>query len=222
MFCGKCGTQNVEGTQFCAGCGAPLGGGSNNKKGGKKFNLPKINLDLKDRKTLIGLIAGAAALVLILAVLLFGGGAKGAVKKYMKACIKGNGKTIINMQPKKVINEIKDEGDMDKDDWKDYIEDYNEDLEDYFKALKKSHGGEPKITYEIVDQWSLDKKDEDFEDIQDMYDDAFDAKVSAVKAFEIDVTMKAGGEKEEKTITLYMVKIGLSWYPYVYSPDRFF
>lgn len=26
MFCGKCGTENTEGSNFCAGCGEPLGG----------------------------------------------------------------------------------------------------------------------------------------------------------------------------------------------------
>lgn len=27
MFCGKCGTENAEGSRFCAGCGEPLDGG---------------------------------------------------------------------------------------------------------------------------------------------------------------------------------------------------
>lgn len=224
MFCGNCGTQNVEGTQFCAGCGTPLGGsnGNGSKKGGKKFNLPKFNFDLKDRKTLIGLAAGALALILVLSLLLFGGGAKATAKKYMKACLKGNFKKVVNMQPRKVLNEIKDELDMDKDDWKDYIEDGQDDFDDYFDNLEDRYGGKPKITFEITDQWSLNKKDDAFEEIQDEYDDAYDAKVSAVKAFEIELTMKAGGEKVKRTVTVYMVKVGLSWYPYEGTPYYFF
>lgn len=221
MFCGNCGTQNVEGTQFCAGCGAPLGGDNGNNKGGKKFNMPKFNFDLKANKKLLAIGAGALALILVL-VMLLSGGAKGAAKRYMKACLKGNFKKVVNMQPRKVLNEIKDEMDMDKDDWKDYIEDGQDDFDDYFENLEDRYGGKPKITFEITDQWSVDKDDDLFEEVQDEYDDAYDAKVSAIKAFEIELTMKAGGEKVERTVTIYMVKVGLSWYPYVGTSYYFF
>ena len=213
MFCGNCGTENPEGTQFCAGCGMDLGGGKKGKKA-------KVNINLKDRKTLIGLGAGVLALILLLA-LLFGGGAKGVAKKYVKAVINADYAKIAKLYPKKVINEWKEDMDMDKDDWKDYLADASEELEDEYKDLEDDYGGKLKVTYEIKDSWKLNKKDDDFEDIQDYYDDEYDAKVSAVQVVEFEVCTYAGTSKIKNTVRIILVKVGLSWYVHHNSPIYF-
>lgn len=217
MFCGKCGTQNVDGTPFCAGCGAPLGGAAN---GGKKVNLPKVGkLNLKDRKTLISLGAGLLALVLIF-VLLFGGNSpKGVVKKYMKAIQKADAAAVVKLLPKKVVNEAKDEMDMSNKEWKEYLEEMSEDLADSYEAMEEYYDGKLKITYEIKDVEKLDK--DDLKDLKEEYKDELDIKVKDARIVEVKVTTKIGDEKMKSEQEILVIKVGGKWCLDPYSADIF-
>ena len=213
MFCGKCGTQNGEGAMFCAGCGADLSGenwGNQPTRGAVKKNR---NIGL------FAVIAGVVALVAVL-VLLFGGrSAKSTVKKYMNASIDADAAKIMKLIPKKVINEAKDEMDMDKDDWNDYIDDLSESIQDNYDWIEDYYGGKLKITYEIVDEEDVDK--DDLEDIQDDYKDEFDIKVKDAKEIEVEMTMKIGSEKQETTVTVALIKVGNTWYLDIMNMDLF-
>lgn len=214
MFCGNCGTQNAEGTQFCAGCGADLGGGKPQApKSGKKlpkFKVGKFNIDLNDRKSLIGVIAGAAALVLIL-FLLFGIRTPSSVaKKYMAAMEDANGKGIYKLLPKQYINYLKDEQDMDKDDLKDMYEEWSEEMEETYEDLKDEYDAKVKISYDIQDVVKI--KGDDLEDLQDMYEDYYDMKVTAAKRVEVDFTLKCGDEYRQDFIQwVTVIKVGGKW-----------
>ena len=206
MFCGKCGTQNAEGVPFCAGCGAPLGGGSKKEK---KFNLPKININLKDRKTLICLGAGAIVLVVLLFLLFGGRSAKGTAEDFMDAMIDADSEAMFDLVPGKVIDYLMEEEDMDKRDLQEMYEELDEELVEMYEEMEDYYGGKLKITYEIADEWEIDG--DDLEDIQEMYEE-FDVKVKAAKVIEIDMTMKVGSHKEKDTIELVVIKVGGSWY----------
>lgn len=151
-----------------------------------------------------------------------GNSAKTAIEQYLDACIKGDYMAISNMQPKEVIDAIKANNDMDDDDWDEQIEQNQEIIENYFEILEGNYGGKPKITYEIVDQRSLDDKDDAFEEIQYKYEYYYDIEISDVKAFDVELTMMAGGEMYKNTTTLHAVKINSSWYPCKFNSISFF
>ncbi len=212
MFCGNCGTENPEGTQFCAGCGADLAGEKPQEKSARKPGLPKLkvgkfHIDLNDRKVLI---AGAVVLVLIL-VLIFGGNSpKRVVKKYMAAMENANGKSIYKLLPKQYINYLKDEQDMDKDDLKDMYTEWSEEIEESYENLKDEYDAKVKISYDIQDVVKI--KGDDLEDIQDRYEDYYDMKVTAAKKVEVDYTLKCGDEYRQDFIQwITVIKVGGKW-----------
>lgn len=205
MFCGKCGTQNADGVAFCAGCGAALGGA----KKAKKFDLSKININLKDRKTLIGLGAGVLVLIVLLVLLFSGRSAKGTAEAFMDAMIDADSEAMFELVPDKVMDYLMEEEGMTKRDLKEMYEELDEELADTYEWMEDYYGGKLKITYEIVDEEDVDK--DDLEDIKELYEEV-DVKVKDAKVFEIKMTMKVGSHKETQNLELTVIKVGGSWY----------
>lgn len=206
MFCGKCGTENVEGTPFCAGCGADLGGG----KSKSKLKVGKFNLDLKNRKTLIALGAGVLALVVVL-VLLFGGNSpKKVADKFMNAYVDADAKGMMKVVHDDIIDQIMEDEDMDKDDWNDQLDELSEGLEAMYEQMEDYYDGKLKLTYEVKSE--KDMKGDDLDDLKDEYEDEYDLKVKDAKLVKVKLTVKCGDYKESETMELVVVKIGGKWY----------
>ena len=204
MFCANCGTENADGALFCAGCGTSLtGGGSATSK--------------VEKKSYRGLIRAIAAIALVTALavaayLLLGGlSYKLVAKKYMKYDIAGDAAKVYKLFPKKVVDDLKETVEIeDADEWKDWVEDISEGREDAFKAKEDELGGKLKVSYEISD--TRDLKGDELEIIQDQYEELYDLDVKAAKVVEFDVELKGRDDKEEFTVEVTLIQVGLFWY----------
>lgn len=166
-------------------------------------NLPG---NMKGNKNIV-LVAGGVA-VLIVLVLLFtligGTGAKGAVKKYMKAMTKKNGaKTIISYTlPEDYIKELKDD-----DEWDDIIEEKNDDLESELEDVK-------------IKIKKIEKKDKlsekELKGAQLLYEMCFDDidDIEVTKGYEYKVKVQSieDGDKDTDNIRVCVLKLkGDGW-----------
>ena len=101
------------------------GQGANNQNG---FNPNEmVEKAKKNPAILIGAVAGLIVLIILLCFIIAHTGASGAAKKYAKSITKkGKGKAYYSLTlPDDKIKELKDD-----EDWKDMIEDYNDDMAD--------------------------------------------------------------------------------------------
>lgn len=196
-FCGKCGAQNQDGATFCEACGAPLTGGAGAAPGG--------NGSKKLSSKTIGIIAVAAAAVLVLVILfaaLGGRSDKAVVKQLINAVNTGKGKSIVALIPDKVIKEsdmTKKEMTEELDDSLEYIRDGLDDQYDKWK-----------ITYKITDTENITGKD--LKRLKENYDDEYDVKVKAAKELEVKMTLKGDDETDTEKSTITVIKVGGSWY----------
>lgn len=74
MFCNNCGNKMEAGERFCTGCGSPLEGISEVRRGNPS-RLPKI----------IGIAGGAVLIIVILAVLVGGTGGTGSPEQTIRS-----------------------------------------------------------------------------------------------------------------------------------------
>ena len=211
MFCANCGTENADGALFCAGCGSSMTGGA------AAPVEPKV-----EKKSYIGLIRGIAVLAIVAALavaayLLLGGlSYKLVAKNYIKYDVAADAAKVYKLVPKKVVDDIKEDMELeDADDWKDWVEDISEGREDAYKAVEDRLGGKLKVSYKISDTQNL--KGDELEDIQDWYEEEFDIKVKAAKVVEFDVELKGRDDKEEYTVEITLIQVGLFWYVDIYS-----
>lgn len=202
-FCGNCGTVVPEGSAVCPNCGAVVAAAAP--------EAPKASpLDaIKGKKNII-IAAVAAVLVVVLAFVLFGSSPKAAAKKYVKAKLNYNAKGMFNSYHKEVREEILDAADKDK---KEYLDDWQDRLDDAKKDVKKEYD-RYKTSYRIIDVW--DVKNSEAKIYKDRYDEQYDLKVKDVKEVRVMVTYKTkdDGEKDmwTETDSLTVGKIGGKWY----------
>ena len=123
MFCGQCGTQNADDARFCSNCGEVL----NAAPAPEPVAPPK-----KSKKGLLFIIGGAVlavALALILIFTLSGGrGARNPEalgKKYIKAIEKSDGKAMLKLIHKDVV-----EAEIDEEEFYEDFEDGCEEMQD--------------------------------------------------------------------------------------------
>lgn len=224
MFCGNCGSQNPDGATKCAVCGAPL---TEEKKDGKSDKggdiLAKVGLSGMDKNKLTGyaVIAAVALVLVILLIVLFSGRSDtSTLKQYVKAAYDMNGKKIVSLTPKVLVDVYADQQDISKKDAKEELID---EMNDTLKDLDKRYSGVDfdevkslKVEIRKVEDTYSKKQLRDFnESFEDMYDMKINAK--AVKIVEIKVSGKYDGDKFDFKTTVMIVKIGGSWY--IMSPD---
>lgn len=222
MFCGNCGSQNPDGLTKCAVCGAPL---AEEKKAGE---AGKLDLKSTDKNKLVGygVIAAVALVVVILLIVLFSGRSDtSALKQYVKASFDLDGKKIVNLTPKLLVEVYADQEDISKGDAKDeLIEDMEntlEDLDDEYDDIDFDEVKSIKVEIRKEDEYSK-KQVRDFnENFEDLYD--FELKAKAVKTVEIKVSGKYDGDKFDfKGVSVMLVKIGGSWYIMTPDPESLF
>ena len=184
-----------------------------NIAGGISENLPG---GMKNNKSAVYIAAGAVAarILILLCTLLFGGGAKGAVKNYIKsASNKKGGKTYYSLTlPKTVINELKDDDEYDEliEDFNDMVEDEIDDLEDDATMPKFD-----KITkQEKLKNSDIKHAEKYFEKMCERYD-VDDDDIEITKGYEMKVKTKQkdeDGDTDHDKVTLCVVKIkGDGW-----------
>lgn len=206
MFCGKCGTKNDEGTNFCVNCGAKLNREASAPQ--KPVAAPAVSSDARNRKVGMIAVAVAVVVVLFLGFLLFGGrSAETTAKKFVKAATRGDAKAMLKLMPKKGLEySLKQEG-YDKGDLDKLTDELEDQLEKGMESLPEDV--RKKISYKIFDGQEI--KGDDLEKTQDMYK-KMGIDVSAAKKIKVRLTVPVDKDKENHSENLYLIKIGRSWY----------
>ncbi len=222
-FCGNCGTMMDDSAAVCGNCGTPL---SNNAQPANKANpLEGVLKGVKNgnKNTLIkgGIAAVVAVVVLVLIISLFSGGSDKAVKKLIKAYDKENAAAIVKLTPEFMINYAEDIYGSWGEEY-DAEKEIEKEIESFYEMMEEEDlEGNLKFSYKIKDEDKLDKDDlEDVaEEMEAMFDDFDEKKLKAAVEYEVDVTVKAGGEKENLDLEVYVIKYGGKWYVFSYEWD---
>lgn len=115
----------------------------------------KTSFDFKKYLPIIGIVLAVIVLIIVL-VSIFGGGPKGAVKKYLKAMSGNSASKVVNMMDfagAEAWDSSYDIEDFSKDDYKEFVENYKdvdkEDIKDEKEAQK-----------EILEELMKDRKED--------------------------------------------------------------
>ena len=211
VFCTNCGAKNEEQAapveqveeqeQFVAVEEAPA-----------KKNFIEKALDWVKANTLKTIIiAGAAIVVLVLAIILLGGKPyQSAVNNY-QAVLNGKASKLEKMAPKEYWEYMEDENeDFDIDEVKDQFE---ENYETSLELLEEKYGDNVRIKIKVTDEKKL--KDKKVKDLADALNEKYDIKKKSVKQayeLELEMTIKGSDDEDEDEMELYAVKIGSKWY----------
>lgn len=168
---------------------------------------------VKADKKLLGIVIGAAAVVLIAIIILvssIGGGYKSAIDNYFDVLVEGKVKKLEKLAPEAYWDYLEDEYDTTLDDIK---EEYEDSFEDQAEYLEEEYGKNYKYSYKITDKDDITNKK--FKNIQENLKDRYDIpKKSVTKGYKVDIeaTIKGSEDEDETETTLYVVKIDGDWY----------
>ena len=200
MFCGNCGTNNQDGTAFCANCGAPLVSNQQPQSASAQFSLPEFF-----KKNMKAIIIGAAALValILLIALLSGGHGYSSPEDAAEAWIEGKYDC--------------DVGDMLSAVYPEMADAIEKDLEKYIEKLEKE--------VDLVDADFSDFEAEENEEYDvwsekelGLYEDWFNkeygtnVKFTAVKRMKVSYEFETRYNSGKDTDSVTVVEIDGDWY----------
>lgn len=204
---------------FCKNCGRELQDGEvcncSNTFGEVTTTKKKITVKF--------LAAGGVAIVLVVAVVMLfsslGGGYKKPVKDLIDSLNKGNAeKMFYAIAPDKKIKEMKKEMKDSKFDWDDLVELMEKGLESGMESLEKQYGKNVKFDVKFLDKKKI--KGDDLDEIEEMYDDEFDAEITKAYKVKTEITIKGKKDKDSNTNWLYVVKVkGDDWKVSTYDDE---
>lgn len=199
-FCQNCGNVMDDQEVFCANCGTQ----------NEVANTDDTSAPIKQKisNKMLGLIAGAVAVVLVVVILfstLSGGGAKAAVKKSYDINYKGKVSVLKGLAPKEY--------------WNFAEEAYNIDLSEVKKDIKADikdtiEDSDIKFSYKYQDKKEANRQT--LKECKEILSERYDIDEDKIKKlYEVDFTFttKFDGDKDISTHASYAVKIGAKWYP---------
>lgn len=215
MFCVNCGTKNEDGAQFCVGCGATLNAASAPAAEPAPAPAPapaapKAPKTQQEKYRMVGMIAVAAVavvLALVFVALFAGRGYKATTRQFIRATYSANAKKIFRLVPDKVL---KEEFESNKDR-REAIEDAQDSLEEMIEFYDE-YFDDWKYSFKITDSEKI--TGDDLKDLKKEYKNKYGLKISAAREVEIDfvITYDDGDEEMENEMTIYLIKVGNSWY----------
>ena len=198
-FCGNCGAQMEDDALICGNCGTPLraAGGEGSDKTGKMQHIKLV---------LMG-VAAVLALVVVLSIVTSFTGYRGLTRRVMAA--------YKNEEPEKLAE-------LSSDLSYDIYESHNGGLEDHYRNSINS-----KIAYFdnlLGFDYKLSHKVEETEKLTgrrlqntldglswSVTDKAALNSIKKIMNVTVTLTAKSGSRRQSRTVTLQLVKEGLSW-----------
>ena len=105
-----------------------------------------------------------------------------------------------------------------KFDWDDLVELMEEGLESGMESLEKQYGKNVKFDVKFLDKKKI--KGDDLDEIEEMYDDEFDAEITKAYKVKTEITIKGKKDKDSNTNWLYVVKVkGDDWKVSTYDDE---
>lgn len=215
MFCGNCGTNVQDGTEFCPNCGNALGGGQASEAPAEQTYTAPVAADGskkmdKKQMTIIGAAAAAVvALVIIIAIIAssVANAPVKAAKKYMKAVATGDAKTYVEFRMDFEIDSMMEAYDVSSK--KELIDELKEAFADEtldgfkIKSAKKM---------DISKSTKSDGKENIVDNVETVYDQ--DIKVKDIAKIKITYEYEdEDGDTEKDSVTVWMFKSNGKWYP---------
>lgn len=216
MFCGKCGTENLDGTVFCKECGAPLKGTGTAQSAAATTVTPSSQRYKKIGILAIGILA--VVVVVILVALLGGRSYQKTVEKCIEAQFAADMDTIVELIPEGVMSYLISEEGYTEEDVDALLEEAEEELRDELDRFDEHFGADWEMSYEILTV--EDVKGEDLVDLRKEYDDT-DVKIAEAKVVELEVTIQGSEAEVTETTDIRVVKSGRSWYLDMAQMDDF-
>lgn len=206
MFCGKCGAKNADDAAFCSECGAKINGN------GIVKNDTSIVVSPNNQNRKVGIIAVLVIAVVVIGVLItvFGGrGYKKTVEKFVDAQFDADAEAICKLIPEKVMDYVMEEEGYDDDEFDEFIEEGNEELQDLLDEIENYYGKNWKVSSEILKAEEV--TGDDLDNLKDEYSE-MGVEVSAAKTIEIQMTVKSGETENSNSGEVSVIKVGRSWY----------
>lgn len=194
MFCKKCGEQMNGNSKFCPKCGTPVTA--------MPVSNGEVVMKPKPKKRIPYLAIGAGVLVIVVvcvaASILFGGGYKKTIAKFVEASEEGDVELMMSLLPA----EYWYERGIDPDEVEDMVERDFDDLED-------SYGENWKIEYEITDVRDL--SDSQIQSLEEELHEIIDVKEA--KEVKLGGWIYGDGNREERIDgEMTVIKVGRKWY----------
>ncbi len=218
-FCGKCGTQIVQGDLFCNNCGASIDAQQTTQtQAGVAQIAPEIgyvkNKKKSAKKSVI--VISIIAFVLIAAILfvaIFGlRTPKSIANKFMKAMfVDADAESIVAMMPKEFIEYYENESDESKEDYIEFLQDSIDYMHDEFD---ERFAEDWFVDWEITDVKNL--KSAELKELENVYEESLDIEYNDIKRVivkaPIKYTLDGDNVKETEDMEVYVIKIGQKWY----------
>ena len=207
MFCENCGKEPGDG-KFCQECGAPVNQETPSVK------LPKFNLTKKTMGIIGGIAAGVVAIIVAL-VLILGNqtgaaSAKDAAKEYFQALANVDAKTVVNLMPSFMVNQMCEEYDIDNPSRNALIKALKEEAEDDGADKTKIKIKSAKVLKEYDMEYF---EDNDYIDDFQEYYDATDKEIDSIQDMAmVEITYTTGISSYTNTIRVTCLKISGRWY----------
>lgn len=227
MYCGKCGSKNAEGAEYCANCGAKLSPSSTpggQQAGGTPNSVQSATISIGASKNAgnvrVFAIAICVVVVAILIGVLFLGGrsVKTTVDKMISATFAGDAQGIVDLVPDKVLDHVLRSEGYDQSQLESFLAEGSNELQVQLNLLALNVGSPMETEHTFTEE---DKTQEEIDDLNSEYEE-YGVKVSAAKTAWVEITVSGPVRENTSQMNLPLIKVGKSWYVDVVSMGSLF
>ena len=239
MYCTTCGAKMEDDALFCAKCGSPLrvqGEPASNEpsmeqtrpdesldyesrsahqplqqQGAAETGSAAANPKMRYRKTgAVVAISVMVAVALIIAFTLLGGRSyEKTIDQYINALYKADIKAYVDTLPGQVVNIIMERCDYRRDERDAFLEDGQDILERAVESINENFGEHWTFFYDILGIYEMDWRR--LEETKDAYKE-IGLNISEGKKVTFKIILSRKGDGRELEKTMYLIKIGNTWY----------
>lgn len=208
MFCGKCGSKNVDGASFCEVCGAPIGTAP------RPVSAAEKTVQVSDARTnrKVGLIAvGVCVVVLLLGIFLIAHGrsATKTAETLMDGILDGDATVFVDVLPDKLIKEVMKERGISRKEMEEELSEYGEDMQYALGLASGFLGDSVKITYKVLEPERFSA--EELREVKRTYKD-LGITIKAASWVPVRISIRADGYNDSDTLNVPVIQVGRSWY----------
>lgn len=227
MYCGKCGSKNLDGAEYCANCGAKLSASSipgGQQTGGAPNSGPSASVSIAVPKKgvnirNIAIIICVAVVAIVLGTMFLGGrSVQTTVDKIITATFAGDAQGIVDLVPDKVLDQVLRSEGYDRSQLDSFLAEGSDELQVQLNLLALNVGSPMETEHTFTEE---DKTQEEIDDLNSEYEE-FGVKVSAAKTAWVEVTVSGPVRESTSQMNLPLIKVGKSWYVDVVSLGSLF
>lgn len=227
MYCGQCGSKNLDGAEYCANCGAklsPAPASSGRVPEAAAQAVPSGTGPLgggikgKTLRNIVIAVCVVVVAIIIAAAFMGGRNVKTTVDKMITATFEADAQGIIDLVPDKVMDELLQEEGYDREYLDDFIAEGANELQTQLNILALNVGSPMETKHTFTEE---DKTKEEIEELNDEYEE-LGVKISGAKLVRVEITVSGPVRENTSEMNLPLIKVGKSWYVDALSMGSFF